>query len=515
VRIVIRFVGIFFALTLALLLGAFFYAQDANRLKPEIEALINDNSDFHIEINGEIQWQLFPPLTLQISNLVAKDDDLQIDVGSVDLKMDLSAMWQDTDRWKVTALQLTDTTVIAEQSTIHLQQFELENFTPGESANFFADATYTAAAKNTQPISAQLEGQITYFPALDTTPQRIHLTELSIDSAMAKGVCEADVRERDTPSNHLSGSSLPEETDDDILPLALLLAYDIVADCDLRELTINEETFHNTTLQITNATGQLNILADVKDFLGGSVLTNIDVDAVTAPIQWTITPQVTNVDSQRLMDWVDQRLGWIAPIAVNSVIKLQGNTEADLLATVQAESNFDGGQGQLDISAIKQQLMQLAALTRRTDKVAAWPDLWDYQQFTGNWAIDGANHILRFTLDNMEVDATGTVDYANESMDILANITLNKAPETSPFHVNSMLEGTPIPIRCTGPTAEPECKLDDHAVQNLIADALRSDSETGLRRKIEDKIEEDVPEEYQDMARKLLDLLGGSVEQRD
>jgi len=511
VRIVIRFVGIFFALTIALLLGVFFYVQDANRLKPEIEALINENSDFHVEINGELKWQLLPPLTLQISNLVAKDDELQIDAGSVNLKMDLSAMWQDTDRWKITALQLTDTTVIAEQSTIYLQQFELENFTPGEPANFFADATYTAAAKNTQPIDTLLEGQITYFPAIDTTPQRIHLTEFSIDSAVAKGVCEADVRERDA----LLYNGLPEETDDDILPLALLLGYDIVADCDLRELTINEETFQNSTLKITNAAGQLNILADVQDFLGGSVLTNIDVDAITVPIQWTITPQVTNVDSQRLMDWVDQRLRWIAPIAVNSVIKMQGNTEADLLTSVQAQSNFDGGQGQLDISAIKQQLMQLAVLTRRTDKVAAWPDLWNYEQFTGSWAIDGTNHILRFALDNMEVDATGTVDYANESMDILANVTLNEAPETSPFHVNSLLEGTPIPIRCTGPTAEPECKLDDHAVQNLIADALRSDSETGLRKKIEDKIEEDVPEEYQDMARKLLDLLGGSLEKRD
>ena len=156
--------------------------------------------------------------------------------------------------------------------------------------------------------------------------------------------------------------------------------------------------------------------------------------------------------------------------------------------------------------------MKIAAFTQRSEEVAGWPDLWDYQEFTGRWNIAGPVHDLKFALDNMSVDANGNYDYKTDALDMLAQVTINEAPENSPFRINPLLQGTPIPVRCTGPSADPKCRVDQDAAQNIIARALQSNDDSGLRRKLEDKIEEDVPEEYRETARGILDLLGRALE---
>jgi hypothetical protein len=67
-------------------------------------------------------------------------------------------------------------------------------------------------------------------------------------------------------------------------------------------------------------------------------------------------------------------------------------------------------------------------------------------------------------------------------------------------------------VHCTGPTADPKCRLEQGAAQNLIARALQRDDESGLRQKLDKKIDEEVPEEYRETARSILDLLGRSLE---
>ena len=104
--------------------------------------------------------------------------------------------------------------------------------------------------------------------------------------------------------------------------------------------------------------------------------------------------------------------------------------------------------------------------------------------------------------------------YLEDTLDLLGNVTIHETEEgvESPFEINPLLVGTPIPIRCQGPSADPTCRLDQDASRALIAQALQRDDESGLRRKLEEKIDEKVPEEYRDTARDLLDILGRSLE---
>ena len=91
----------------------------------------------------------------------------------------------------------------------------------------------------------------------------------------------------------------------------------------------------------------------------------------------------------------------------------------------------------------------------------------------------------------MTIDGGGKTDYANGTSDIRANVTFGPAPEGNPYKVNDYLVDVPIPFRCRGATAELDCQLDDKAAQRIVARALTGSKDTGLRRKLEEKIEED------------------------
>ena len=161
------------------------------------------------------------------------------------------------------------------------------------------------------------------------------------------------------------------------------------ADCQWQQIIYNNKTFTDATLELSNVNGHLDILLDMQDFFAGTMELEVSTDYTQTPIEWLITPQVSNVDSEQFMQWSEQNLQWAAPVGLNGDITLQGNTEAELVNSISAQTDFDGGQGQINITKIKQQLLEIAMLTGNSDDVSTWPDVWDYQQFTGRWVIDG------------------------------------------------------------------------------------------------------------------------------
>ena len=494
----------------AVIIGAFIWVQDANQFKPDIEALIAEHSDAGLKINGDLSWQLWPPLTLNVEDIVATQPDRDISAGRLDLKVDLSAMWQDVNAWKVTSLILQDVAIVDDTATTHIDQFTLSNFRPGEPAPFSIDILQTYADSEA-PMSAELVGELTYYPpsesAKNKTLRRLGFTDTQVTSNLAEGVCQGDLAERLDAPNVFFDSSV-----DDILPIAILANYNAVIECELSALNLTTETFTSVALSLTNVEGQTNVHASAPDFLGGSLIADADIDTTSVPARWTILPELQNVDSQRLIDWSDQSLLWIAPLALTSTITMQGNSKSALLQSINAQAEFDGGPGMIDVSKIKQQLSRLALLTQRSDQVASWPGVLNYATMTGHLSIDGLHHDLDFALDNLSIKAEGPVDYVADGVDLLAHVTVSEPPQDSLITINEWLMGTPIPMRCLGSTAEPKCRLDNDAATSIVANALQRGNESGLRRKLEEKIDEDVPEEYKEAAKGILDLLGKALE---
>jgi hypothetical protein len=71
-----------------------------------------------------------------------------------------------------------------------------------------------------------------------------------------------------------------------------------------------------------------------------------------------------------------------------------------------------------------------------------------------------------------------------------------------------------LPIRCRGSLDAPKCSADEAGTRKLLTQAL-SGSNPEMKEKLDQAIDEKVPEQYRDAARSLLEMLnkGGEKQQ--
>lgn len=506
----LRFVGALLLVAIALAAFGYLYIQDANRLKPELQRIIAEQTGIKVVFEGDLRWQLFPPITLSMQQVSVDDGDTQSRIDNLQLQMDLSGIWQDAEQWQVTALRINDATVTTPTGTTFLESLSLSDFQPRKPARLSASFTQTPLAASEPSLTADVDGNVTYFPATADQAQKVQLTQTRFDSNLGQGICDADITD-----NPQAPAKLPESKDEDLVPVSTLLSYNLVADCQLETLNAGTETFENADLKLTNLAGNTNVFLQIADFLGGTAVLETDIDLNRKPIRWIVRPEVDNIDTQRLLDWQSQSVHWAALFNLNGNVEFSGNSEADLYRTLKSEQQFSGGEGVLDISMLKQQLLQIGALAGKDSSIAKWPERWNYQDLQGSWVTEGTRQVFNLAMDNLNIKARGTVDYVTQQVDMLAEVVINTPPAGSTLSINPMLEGTPLPLRCRGVSADVKCRMDKDAAQTLIARALQRGDDSGLRRKIEQKIDENVPEEYRETARGLLDILGRALEDKE
>lgn len=498
-------------LLIVLLLGGallLYWVQDANRFKPELQALLAQQSGIPVTIEGDLSWRLWPPLVLTAKAITADHEDQQWSVGSLALDLDVMTVLrtQDVDQWRIQALQLSNVTMLEDSDRLHIDALELRDFSLGKPSPLTATLDYTpdAASDTSSAIPLQIDTLVTYHPE----PQKIEFTEAEFTTDGASGVCALTVLPVADPG------PLPEPADDDLINVATLRSFDWQGQCELHSLAMGERQFDDGTVSLTNQGATADSVLQIPQFFGGQATVRVVIDASRAPVRWQVTPKLIDVDSEQLMQWLDQSLPWMAALAYNGSIALTGNTEAQLLTSMTGETTFDGGQGTISISKIKQPMLRIATLLKEPERISRWPDLWNYQRLLGNWRIQGREHSLNFALDNLTVTADGSYDVLQDEMDMLAELQFTTLPDGQMFDVNPLLMDLPIPVRCVGSAEAPKCALVADAARRIVAKVLTSDENSALRAKINEKIDKEVPEQYREAARGLLDLLGGSLEKQ-
>ncbi len=478
----------------------FYFTQDANRFKPELEALIAEQTGVPVKIEGNLAWRLWPPILLTAEKLSAEHEGRNWQLGRLALDIDVMTLIDGFDRWRVQALTIDELTMEEGGDRLELSHLKLEDFAIGEPARLTLALNYQPADETA--ISLDLNGTVTYH----TEPERYALDDLRFNTTDADGICSLAVQ--------LNAEFVaPPQATDVLIPVDTFREYDWQGTCTLDRLTYDDESFADVLIVLDNDDGLSTNDISIPVFFEGTAEVHAVIDATTTPVRWTIEPKLENVDSQLLMTWLDQKLQWIAPLAYGGTLTMVGNTKKELLASVSGETQFDGGQGQINIAKIKQQLLRIAVLLNETDKVMALPDMWSYQRMVGSWRIIEQHHQLDFALDNLTVIAEGDYNPETDNLDLLAELTFENDPALPLFDINPMLLNLPIPVRCRGTLADPTCRIDDRAAQRVVAAALTK-SDSPLRAKLEEKIEEKVPEKYQEAAKALLDLLGGSRKKR-
>jgi len=480
----------------------FYWIQDANRFKPELENLIQEQAGVQVKINGDLSWRLFPPISLTAAAVTAMQDGQQWSAERLALDLDVMTILRtrDVNQWRIQALTLNDVTMADDTGKLGVAELRVRDFAIGTPAPVNASLTYTPMGA--KPIPLQVKAAVTYQPE----PEHFTISDADFATDMAAGVCNLDA------SPVTGAKPAPAPKDGDLIPVEIWRGFDWQGQCDLERLTVEDQRFNNVTLQLANAGGAGENVLRIPEFFGGSAVLTLAVDAKSEPIRWTLKPDLKGVDSQQLTRWLDPKLHWIAPLAYGGTLQFQGNTPAELMASVSGETSFDGGQGAISITRIKEPLLAVAKTLRESDEISRWPDIWNYERLVGHWRVDRQHHNLDLALDNLTVAANGDYDVAKDQMDIVAELTFKTLSEGKMFDMSPLLMDLPIPVRCRGTIEDPKCAVDDKAAKQLAATMLTSKEGTPMREKLDAKIDKEVPEQYRDAARSLLDMLGGALD---
>jgi hypothetical protein len=452
--------------------------QDANRLKPRLEALLGDHTGASVEISGGLRW-VWPPLSLRAEALRATREDGTWTADVLTMHFGLAEILRAPGRWEVRSAQVDSLTLDLRGSVIEVPRARLEGLAVDRPAALRADLALPRAGE--PPLPVQVNGLL----HLDPDTDGMALLDTRIDSAVATGTCNV----------HGSRGPLP--------------SFDWRGDCRLDALVVEERRFETVHVRFAGAGSDGDVAVQIPQFFGGTANIDIRVEAADDPVRWTVVPNLRQVDSSALLAWLDHGLQWAAPLAYGGTLHLEGSSRAELLGSLSGETRFDGGQGHINIARIRQPLMSLARLLNESDRIERWPEVWAYQRLVGDWHIDRQQHRLDVAFDNLIVTGTGTYHPNTDEIDMRFELVFQNDPRWPVFQVHPMLFDLPIPLRCRGALSDPECRVDGGAARRIVAQALASEDST-LRARMEQKIDADVPAEYREAARTLLDLFGGS-----
>lgn len=476
--------------------AALFVLQDPNRFKPQLENLIARATGVPVTIGGELGWRLWPPVSITAADVRADHQGQRWQLGRLALELDALAVLRDPAEWQVESLTVEDTSMTDQGAMLTIRRARLSNLAPNRAAPFTAELDY--AAPDREPLPVSVDGHI----AMNPETLALTLTRTHIDTPYAAGTCSVEATPVADPA------PAPPATDEDLIPVDVFRAWSWAGECLLDWAELDGQRFEQLAVDFQNAAGASAVLARAPRFFGGEAVADVAIDARREPVRWTVTPTLTGVNSRDLMSWLDQRLNWVATLAYGGTLQFEGNTAAELAASASGETQFDGGDGRIDIAEVRRQVRSLAAMWGDAERIDRWPEVWNYQRLVGTWRIDGHRHVLEAALDNLTLLAEGNYQPLTDELDMLLTLEFGNDPALPTFDLNPLLYDLPIPVRCRGELAEPRCRVDPDAAQRVVAAALSGEN-SELRGTLERKIEEDVPEQYRDAARSLLDLLGG------
>ena len=147
---------------------------------------------------------------------------------------------------------------------------------------------------------------------------------------------------------------------------------------------------------------------------------NLDthIDLAAQPLRWTVKTNASGIDSAEFVDWANVKQNWQAKLEIDSTLTMRGNSEDELLSSIAGTANLDGGTGSIDISALRNVLNAAALISGKDNPVKDWPEELGYQELTAQWRAQGKASEIEFTLDNIRGEASGAVDFVEQTMDM-------------------------------------------------------------------------------------------------
>ncbi|MFC4258435.1 AsmA family protein [Marinobacter lacisalsi] len=332
--------------------------------------------------------------------------------------------------------------------------------------------------------------------------------------------------EKDEGGQEASGGAPASAgTEGDLLPLETLRGLDLDIDLGLDELIISNLTITEINTSIDASGGQLSLSDFSGNLYSGGFQSDINIDARTDDPAWRLRAQVSNVETQPLLQDLAEMdmLAGAANININA--STRGNRLSILRESADGEVTFNLKEGQFTRMNLTRMACRGIALVNQEELTTSdWGQTTPFNDMKGTLQINGNtlnNTNLVAALAGMRLEGNGTVNMALSEIDYEAGLRIvGEIHRDEACRVTEYVENVIIPVECRGNfTEDPSalCSFDGSrfrdTLKDIAANAARAkvrEEADRAREKVEEKAREKIEERLQgEDGEKVKDALRG------
>ncbi len=336
---------------------------------------------------------------------------------------------------------------------------------------------------------------------LEFSPVAAITADIRIDKLDATAYL-ADAPAADASPGNTPASKSDVPLDSELIPVELLRDTFVKTIIRIDSLTLEGRALRNAKLELRNDGRVLDLIANASGYDGKIVLS-----ARTQLIREISTELKLSLDRLDISKLIEVE-GITGTLTAHSDINFDGSLMSQLEETLVGKSTFTIKDGTLDVRPLKSVAETIDTLRGKTSSVSEWPDIMPFDSMAGEHVFtDGVTtgQVFNANLENLSVTALGGISLQTEMLNFDVTTTLKKT-EQGKFKVSDQLSGIRWPLTCTGKFSDSPsdlCLGKDGAISQLVTEIVKQDLQRRGSKKIEELINDKVPEEYQDITTEL------------
>ena len=290
------------------------------------------------------------------------------------------------------------------------------------------------------------------------------------------------------------------------LPLNLIRDLNLLGSVAIESIAANDFELEDVNLFTNVEDGVLDIELQPTNLYGGSAQGLFRVDTNQRIPQVMAQLSMTNISMSDITSAVTQELPIQGRLSLEGNYEATGENSEDLLNTLVGSTTFSLAENSFDISLIKQIFTEIASLSPTGESIQQWPDIIQFNQLQGEVRFDGGltdNQEIQLSLDNLNIVSTGGVDLEQRRFDYEVGFSFLPPPETQTIPINELYHNVIWPVRCNArfdSGTDQYCRPDFSRIREIFSQL----SANVVRQTIEEEITEQVPQLFQEPARRIL-----------
>ncbi|MSR11473.1 MAG: AsmA family protein [Gammaproteobacteria bacterium] len=290
------------------------------------------------------------------------------------------------------------------------------------------------------------------------------------------------------------------------LPLELLNSFNLLGSISIESITANDMRFDDITVFTNLEDGVLDIESQPVSAFDGTILGNMRLDARGGNGDLTTQVTINQLDLGTITPTIPG-LNFVAGrLNVEANYNAHGTTTSELLSSLSGTTQFAVTGNSVDVGVINQVFTAISALSTTGEAIQQWPDVISFQELTGYILLENGiteNQQVKLRMDNFDVTGTGGLDLVTETFDYDLLFTVLGEPFVQTIQIGPRYHDISWPVRCSSAFQDnvtQYCRPDFAEVRQIFIQMGTNE----VRRRLDDVVNDQVPEQLQDGARGLL-----------